>query len=146
MQRIVSDPELAKATPFAINPPAAILRIAPAVLAGDIASRRKEYDTAIAHYERAVRLEDALIYTEPPDWHAPVRHWLGAALLEAGRPEEAEVVYWEDLRRNRDNGWALFGVHQALVAQRKDEDAALVLARLTKAWAQADIKLGASRF
>ena len=59
-----------------------------------------------------MRLEDALIYTEPPDWHAPVRHWLGAVLLEAGRPAEAEVVYWEDLKRNRENGWALFGLHR----------------------------------
>jgi tetratricopeptide (TPR) repeat protein len=146
LQRVVADPELAKLPNFSINAPAAILSIAPAVLAGDIAARRKEYDVAIAHFERAVRLEDALTYTEPPDWHAPVRHWLGEALLAAGRPGEAEVVYWEDLRRNRENGWGLFGLHQALVAQKKDEDAALVLARFKKAWAQADVKLSATRF
>ncbi len=146
LQKIVADPELAKVTTFSINPPDAILRIAPEVLAGDIAARRKEYDKAIGHFERAVRYEDALNYTEPPDWHAPVRHWLGATLLEAGKPVEAAVVYWEDLRRNRENGWSLFGLHQALTAQGKSDDAALVLARFKKAWSSADVTLTSSRF
>jgi tetratricopeptide (TPR) repeat protein len=146
LQKVVSDPELAKIPAFSINPPQAILSIAPEVLAGDIASRRKEYDKAIAHLERAIRLEDGLAYTEPPDWHAPVRHWLGAVLLEAGRPAEAEVVYWEDLRRNRENGWALFGLHQALSAQQKESDAALVQTRFRKSWSRADVALTSSRF
>ena len=64
--------------------------------------------------ERAVRLEDALVYTEPSEWAFPPRHALGAVLLEAGRPAEAETVYWEDLKRNRENGWALTGLVQAL--------------------------------
>jgi len=146
LQKIIADPELAKVPQFSLNSPEAILRIAPDVLGGDIAARRKEYDTAITHFERAVRFEDGLIYTEPSDWHAPVRHWLGAVLLEAGRPAEAEVVYWEDLKRNRGNGWALFGLHQALVAQGKKDDAALVAQRFKKAWARSDVTLPASRF
>jgi tetratricopeptide (TPR) repeat protein len=146
LRQIVGDPELAKLPPFSLNSPAAILRIAPDVLAGDLAARRKDYDVAIAHFERAVRHEDALIYTEPPDWHAPVRHWLGAALLDAGRPVEAEVVYWEDLRRNRDNGWSLFGLHKALVAQGRHEDASAAQQRFTRAWKGADVTLPGSRF
>jgi tetratricopeptide (TPR) repeat protein len=146
LQRVVADPELAKLPSFSINTPLSILRIAPEVLAGDIAARRKDFDKATSHLERAARLEDALNYNEPPDWHAPVRHWLGAVLLEAGRPEEAEVVYWEDLRRNRGNGWALYGLHKALVAQGKDEEATAALARFEAAWAHGDLKLGASRF
>ncbi len=132
--------------PFSLNPPDKIVAIALEVLNGDIAARQKQYDTAIAHFDRAVRLEDGLIYTEPPDWHAPVRHWLGATLLDAGRPAEAEVVYWEDLKKNPDNGWALAGLHQALVAQGKKEDAALVDERLKKAWSRADVTLTSSRF
>jgi tetratricopeptide (TPR) repeat protein len=147
LQKIVADPELSKQTAtFSLNGPDAILRVAPEVLAGDIAARRKNYDEAIARFTRAVHLEDALVYTEPPDWPAPVRHWLGAVLLDAGRPAEAEVVYWEDLRRNRDNGWALFGLHQALLAQGKKDDAALVEKRFKKAWAQADVTVTSSRF
>jgi tetratricopeptide (TPR) repeat protein len=116
------------------------------MLAGEIASARGDFDRAVAHLERSVRLEDSLVYTEPSEFHFPPRHALGAVLLEAGRPLEAETVYWEDLRRNQDNGWALFGLLQALRAQGKTENAALVEARLAKAWARADVKLTASRF
>jgi tetratricopeptide (TPR) repeat protein len=123
-----------------------ILTIAPEVLGGELAAARKQYDNAISHLEKAVRLEDALVYTEPSEWHYPPRHALGAILLEAGRPAEAETVYWEDLRRNRDNGWALFGLAQALRAQNKKEQAAQIEARFRQAWARADITLTSSRF
>jgi tetratricopeptide (TPR) repeat protein len=123
-----------------------ILGIAPEVLGGEIAAARGQYDKAIAHLERAVRLEDALVYTEPSEWHYPPRHALGAILLEAGRPAEAETVYWEDLRRNRDSGWALFGLMQALKAQKKTDEAARMEERFKKAWQRADVTLTASRF
>jgi len=131
---------------FSPNTGRAVLSIAPEVLAGQIAAARKDYDTAVAHLERAVRLEDALVYTEPAEWHYPPRHALGAVLLEAKRPAEAETVYWQDLKRNRNNGWALFGLRQALLAQGKKNDAALVEARFKKAWARADIDITDSRF
>ena len=122
--------------------------LAPAVdlLAGEIAAARGNFDLAISHLDRAVRLEDSLVYTEPSEFHYPSRHALGAVLLEAGRPSEAETVYWEDLRRNRENGWALFGLMQALRAQNKTTDAALTEARFKAAWARADIALPSSRF
>jgi tetratricopeptide (TPR) repeat protein len=131
---------------FSPNTGRQVLSIAREVLSGGIAAARKNYDPAIAHLERAVRLEDALVYTEPSEFHYPPRHALGAVLLEANRPAEAETVYWEDLKRNRDNGWALFGLMQALKAQGKNEDAALVEARFKKAWAKADVTLTSSRF
>jgi tetratricopeptide (TPR) repeat protein len=146
LQAIAKDPALAKMPQFSLNPPDAIVRVAHEVLSGEVAARQKQFDVAIAHFDRAVRLEDGLTYTEPPDWHAPIRHWLGATLLDAGRPAEAEVVYWEDLKRNRENGWALFGLHQALLAQGRKDEAALVEQRLKKAWARADVTLSASRF
>jgi tetratricopeptide (TPR) repeat protein len=130
---------------FSLNTGRATFTIAPEVLAGEIAAARKQYDAAIAHFERAVRLEDGLIYTEPAEWHYPPRHALGAALLEAGRADEAETVYWEDLKRNPDNGWALFGVVQALMAQKKTDQAAIVEARLKQTWRRADVRLESSR-
>ena len=145
LRAIVADPALDGQVTFSSNSGRAILRIAPEVVAGEIAAKRKEYDRALLHLERAVRYEDALIYQEPPDWHAPVRQTLGAVLLEAGRADEAETVFWEDLNRNRENGWSLFGLMQALRAQGKQEEAALVEARFEKAWASADIRLAASR-
>ena len=116
------------------------------MLAGEIAAAKGEFDKAIAHLERAVRLEDALVYTEPSEWAFPPRHSLGAVLLEAGRPAEAETVYWEDLKRNRENGWALTGLVQALRAQKKDAQADIVEARRKTALARADVTLSGSRF
>ncbi len=131
---------------FSPNTGRAVLSIAQEVLGGEIAAAKKDYNSAVAHMERAVRLEDALVYTEPAEFHYPPRHALGAVLLQAGRPAEAETVYWEDLRRNRENGWSLYGLMQALKAQGKNEDAALVEARFKKAWSRADVMLTASRF
>jgi tetratricopeptide (TPR) repeat protein len=139
LKAIVSDPALPSLpASFSLNTPDAILRVAPEALAGEIAAKRKEYDNALLHLERAVRFEDALIYTEPPDWPQPVRHLLGATLLEAARPVEAEAVYWEDLRRNPENGWALSGLLKALKAQGKNDDAAVIEKRFERAWASAD--------
>ncbi len=131
---------------FSPNLARQILEIGPEVLAGELAAARRQYDVAVSHLEKAVRLEDALVYTEPSEWHYPPRHALGAVLLESGRAGEAETVYWEDLRRNRNNGWALFGLAQALRAQNKKNDAALIEARFQTAWARSDVTLTASRF
>jgi tetratricopeptide (TPR) repeat protein len=115
-------------------------------LAGEIAAARGDFDKAIAHLDKAVRLEDSLVYTEPAEFHFPPRLALGAILLKAGRANEAETVYWEDLKRNRESGWALFGLLQALRAQDKTTEAALIQERFNKAWARADVTLPASRF
>src|SRR2546421_9717878 len=131
---------------FSPNKARAVLTIGQEVLAGEIAAAKKNYDAAIPHLERAVRLEDALGYTEPAEFHYPTPLALRAALLEAGRPAAAETVYLEDPRRTKENGWALFGLMQALKAQGKNEDAALVEVRFKKAWAKADVTLSASRF
>ncbi|GJL72043.1 MAG: hypothetical protein NMNS01_12420 [Nitrosomonas sp.] len=145
LRKTMKEPSLDGAL-FSKNTPRTILKIAPEVLAGEIAAARGQYDAAIAHLERAVRFEDALVYTEPAEWHYPPRLALGAILIESGRSGEAETVYWEDLRKNRDNGWALYGLLQALQAQEKEQEAALVVARFRKAWADADVELYASRF
>jgi len=131
---------------FSPNTGHAVLSIAQEVLAGDLAATKKNYDDAVAHLERAVRLEDALVYTEPAEFHFPPRQALGAVLLEAKRPAEAETVYWQDLRINRESGWSLYGLMQALKAQGKNDDAALIEARFKNAWAKADVTLIDSRF
>jgi tetratricopeptide (TPR) repeat protein len=146
LRNVVADPALAKEpASFSANSAETILRIAPEVVAGEIAAKKGDIDRALLHLERAVRFEDALIYTEPPDWHAPVRQTLGAVLLAAGRPGEAEVVYWEDLRRNPENGWSLFGLAQSLRDQGKAGEAAGVEKRFRRAWADADVRLVSSR-
>jgi predicted Zn-dependent protease len=142
---IVSDPGMKGQVTFSSNSGYAIMRIAPDVVAGEIAAKRKDWDKALLHLDRAVRFEDALIYQEPPDWPAPVRQNLAAVLLEAGRPDEAESVLWEDLKKNPENGWALTGLVQALKAQGKADDAAMAEARLRKVWKDADVALPSAR-
>jgi hypothetical protein len=145
VRRMAADKSL-DYTLFSPNTAAAIFAPAPEVLAGELAAQRKQYDDAIAHLARAVRLEDSLFYTEPEEWHYPSRQALGAVLLEAGRAREAETVYWDDLRRHSNNGWSLFGLAQALRAQGKQAEADAVQARFDKARSSADVKLAASRF
>ena len=75
-----------------------------------------------------------------------MRQTLGAALLQAGRAAEAEAVYREDLRRNPENGWSLFGLAQSLRAQGKSAEAGAEDVRFRRAWTRADVTLTASRF
>ena len=123
---------------FSPNTMAAVFAIAPEVLGAEIASARKDYDSAIDHLERAVRLDDGLVYTEPAEWHYPPRQALAAVLLKAGRPAEAETVYWEDLRRNPENGWSLRGLMETLRAEGKQEESLLIEKRFKAAWSSAD--------
>ena len=141
----------ARSTPadriVADNQPAReLLRLAAANLRGEIEGRRGRYAAAIAALRAAVQIQDALPYTEPPPWYYPVRASLGEALLAARRPAEAERVFRDDLGRNPENGWSLFGLAKALRAQGKQKDASAVDARFARAWSRADVTLSAARF
>ena len=144
---ILTDPTF-KDTPATLstNSGESVLRIAPEVLEGELAASKSDFDKALLHLDRAVRYEDALDYTEPPDWPSRSRLNLGAVLLKAGRALEAETVYWADLQKNPENGWALFGLLQSLRAQEKRGEAERVQQRLDQAWSRADIQLTESRF
>jgi len=123
-----------------------LLGIARAMLTGEIDATEGRYDAAIGHLTRATLLEDGMLYNEPPDWIVPVRHTLGAVLLEAGYPEEAETVYWQDLSKRQENGYSLYGLWKSLVAQGRTQEAAEILERFEAAWADADTALTSSRF
>src|SRR5882672_8681621 len=123
-----------------------MLQLAANLLAGEIAAKSGDISTADRLLRAAVAEQDAHWFTEPPPWYFPVRQSLGAVLLQAGRAADAEVVYREDLRRNPENGWSLYGLAQSLKAQGKTAEATQVEARFQKAWTQADVKLTASRF
>lgn len=123
-----------------------LLAVARFELEGELAARAGRFDEAIAAFTEAVDLQDALQYNEPPPWYRAIRTALGKALLDAGRPADAEAVYREDLRVNPENGWSLFGLAQALRAQGQEAEAAATRARFEKAWARADVLLSASAF
>lgn len=118
------------------------VRIAERFVAADLARTARDYDTAIAALGTAITVEDTLPYDEPPAWNWPARLKLGAVLLEAGKPAEAEQAFRDELRRNPENGWSLHGLAKALKAQGKKKESQEVADRFAKAWANADVDLG----
>ena len=145
LQVIASNDTLQEVTIWDMNTTQELMQIASRILEGEIVAQEKNYDQAIAKLNEALAVEDELRYNEPPDWFFPVRHNLGAVLLEANRPTEAEQIYRADLRKFPKNGWALFGLHQSLLAQGREDEARKVKTQFDEAWQYADIELKSSR-
>lgn len=133
------------------------LAIAEAMLDGEIAYRKGDFDLGFARLRDAVALEDALPYDEPWGWMQPTRHALGALLLEQDRVDEAEAVYREDLglggtlsraQVHPDNVWSLRGLNDCLSARGAGGtiDGRLIAQRLALAESRADRRVGASCF
>lgn len=146
LRTLAADPVMDTLTVWDRYPLTHAANIAERTLSAEVAAAAGDHDAAIRALREAVAIEDRIPYDEPPGWHAPVRHSLGAALLDAKRPSEAETVYREELRRNPGNGWSLHGLAQSLKAQGRLQDAAPVERDLADAWRHADVKLVASRF
>lgn len=128
------------------NPAADVIAIARNMAAGELAFREGKTEEAFAMLRKAVKMEEALSYDEPPGWMQPVRHALGALLLADLQGAEAEAVYRADLARHPHNAWSLLGLKQALEQQGKDQQAQDLAAEVTAAWARADIEPVASCF
>lgn len=111
-----------------------------------IASASGNHQEASGLLERAVAAEDKIAYNEPSDVIFPIRHLLGAELLAAGDPSKAETVYKEDLRLHPNNGWAYFGLSEALKAQKREAEAASAHKLYEDAWRKADLQLTSSAF
>jgi tetratricopeptide (TPR) repeat protein len=122
-----------------------LLALAQHMTEGEILIRENKLDAGIAELREAIKLEDTLKYDEPPGWLIPIRHSLGATLMQNGRYAEAEQVYREDLARLPDNGWSLYGLAESLRAQKKDlKEAKATEAKFKKIWADADLKITSS--
>ena len=122
----------------------AVLKVVIPMLNGEILVREGDVDGGLAELRKAVAAEDALNYDEPPGWILPVRHSLGANLMQAGRYAEAEQVYRDDLARLPENGWSLFGLARCLQLQGKRNEASAVQARFQKVWSNADMQITSS--
>ncbi len=112
-----------------------VLRIARHVVEGRIAQAEGDAERAVKEFEVAIAIQDALPYLEPPFWYYPVRQSLGAALLAAGKPEEAEAAFQRSLEQFPKSGWALYGLMQAQQAQGKTAAAQETEQRFKQAWA-----------
>jgi len=147
LEAVMGEPE-AKALILAggVAPASQLLAVGHAHLAGEIAMAEDEHQAGLRALTRAVDLQDEIPYMEPPPWYFPTRQALGAALLEAGLPAEAEEVYRKDLADHPANGWSLFGLAQSLREQGRVDEAAWAEEGFRNAWARADIGLERSAF
>ncbi|MGH8086604.1 MAG: hypothetical protein ACREPV_15260 [Lysobacter sp.] len=146
LRRLAADPVMETLTMWDRYPLSHAVKIAERTLSAEVAAAGGDPDGAIAMLREATGIEDQIPYDEPPGWHAPVRHSLGALLLAADRPAEAEAVYRAELERNPGNGWSLHGLAQSLQAQQRPRDAVEVERHFAQAWQHADVELPASRF
>jgi tetratricopeptide (TPR) repeat protein len=121
-----------------------LLGVLAGILEGALLREAGDRHAAVAAFERAVELEDGLVYDEPEPLPFAARHWLGAVLLELDRNAEAEQVYRDELADHAHNGWSLFGLKTAIAAQGHTDKA--VDADLETSWARADTWLRSSRF
>ena len=126
------------------TPVSRVLKAAAYGLEGEIFLAGGKYSEAIEAFTLAVALEDQNNYTEPPDWPHPMRLYLGSALIAAKKFKEAEKVYRRDLDWNKNNGWSLFGLQQALQLQGKTDEAEIIYKEFLSAWQRADIELSDS--
>jgi tetratricopeptide (TPR) repeat protein len=115
-----------------------VLDMAAEILEARVATSPAE---AVVRLKKAVELQDALTYDEPPAWYYPVRESLGAAMLRAGDAAGAETVFREGVRRSPNNGRMLFGLIESLKAAGKSDAAALVQKEFETAWSGSDLKL-----
>lgn len=146
LHAIALDPAMAQVSFFDINNAAAVLRVADALLRGELLRAQGKQDAAIAALREAAIAEDALAYNEPADWPLPVRPYLGAALLEAGEAGAAAEVFAQDLQTYPHNGWSLFGLAQAQQKLGQTDAARETTRRQAVAWQWADAPLTAARY
>lgn len=141
---LIKDPAMETIIATGFDNGTTLAKLAYEVVAGEIASIKNDYNSAIKHLEKAVQMEDTLIYNEPSAWHIPPRQNLGAVLMKAEKYAEAENVYKEDLKILRQNGWSLIGLHESLKAQGKLTEADKIKHEFDDAWKDADIQINTS--
>ena len=143
LQRVLTTADTSQAT-FRFHPARQILGVLGGILEGEIHWEGEEWESGIAAFERAVRIEDSMAYDEPEPIPFAARHWLGAAQMEREDFAGAEQSYEEELADHPKNGWSLFGLREALKAQEKDFSE--VEERFKKAWQRADHWMYSSRY
>ena len=111
-----------------------ILRLARHIVEGRIAQAQGDTARAIKEFETAVSIQDSFPYMEPPYWYYPIRQSLGAALLAAGRPADAEQAFAQSLQQFPNNGWSLYGLMKAQQAQGNTAMAQATEKRFKQAW------------
>ena len=129
---------------FRVHPAKDLLRIVAGILEGEIQRVAGDLPGAIAAFQRAADTQAALVYDEPEPLPFSAFHWLGAALLESRRFDEAEKAYREELKDHPHNGWSLLGLQRAL--EGRGVQSSEVSADFAASWSRADTWIQSSRF
>ena len=146
LHAIATDTAMAQVSFFDINHADSVLRVADALLRGELLRAQGKNREAVTALREAAAAEDALAYNEPADWPLPVRTYLGAALLEAGDAKAATEAFNQDLKTYPANGWSLYGLAQAQQALGQTDAAAERKRQQATAWQWADAPLTAARY
>jgi tetratricopeptide (TPR) repeat protein len=120
-------------------PGAATLGIAQELVEARAEAAAGDYPMAAARFAKAAEMQEAMPYMEPPFWFDPIRPAQGAALLAAGRVQEAKDVFRAALARQRHDGWAAAGL---LAAAERDRDPVVeqeMRGLLARSWFGADL-------
>jgi tetratricopeptide (TPR) repeat protein len=123
------------------NPWRAVLHVFEAILDARLAAGRGQTATALAAWRQAVERQDRLVYHEPAPVYYPTRESLGAALYLAGRYDDAERVFADDLVRNPRNGRSLFGLWKARVSLGRAREADAAERQFREVWGKSDVTL-----
>lgn len=135
------------------NPCSEVLKVAEAMMLGELHYKGGRSVEGLDHLRRAVDLDDGLLYDEPWGWMQPTRHALGALLMEAGNFVEAEAVYRADLGldatlprpcQHPRNVWSLHGLHECLMRRGETVEVLHVRQMLDQAVARAEVPISAS--
>ena len=113
-------------------------RVAEQLLLGVIHEERNLMDGAIRHYRLADSIESNMVYNEPRDWLLNPKHYLGNALMKAGKWKEAISVFKKDLSVNNNNIWSLSGIVRAAEQDKSYKEGASYRTTLKKIAAGAD--------
>ena len=111
-----------------------VLALAQNVVEARVSLAKGDSESAIAKFAAAAALQDQLRYTEPPYWYYPVRQSLAAALLQAGRLDEALDQFRQALARAPNNGWTYYGLAHLHKARGDSEAARDAEAQLANTW------------
>lgn len=122
-----------------------VVALARHVLLGRIAQAEGRYDEAVGSFTAGVEIQSNLPYMEPPYWYYPVNQSLGAALLQSGRPDDAERAFKAALYETPNNGWALYGLRETYKVMGDAKAAAEMARLLNAAWAGDRESLSLSR-
>lgn len=145
LHAIAIDPAMAQVSFFDINHADGVLRVADALLRGELLRAQGKHTEGIATLREAAAAEDALAYNEPADWPLPIRPYLGAALLDSGDAKGAAEAFMQDLKTYPVNGWSLYGLAQAQETLGQADAARETRRQQVEAWQWADAPLKAAR-